>query len=79
MILICAIVAAKVLAVDRKDKEPSATKWEHLALEHHLKRYDDPSKHIIKLGQEGWQLVTVENFSESGTTTKTVYYFRRRL
>jgi hypothetical protein len=56
--------------------------WEHLALTHdlHGKMSDaELAKTIMKLGREGWELVSVTNFTENGTTTKTTYYFKRRL
>ena len=81
VICICAIVAAKVLAVDG-GSAASAEKWQYLAFKSKIEP-DSPTaeagRTITKLGKEGWELVTVENHCESGTTTKTVYYFKRRL
>ncbi|MEQ1860446.1 MAG: hypothetical protein ABMA13_10965 [Chthoniobacteraceae bacterium] len=56
--------------------------WEHLAFTHDLRGGSkDPgiARKIVALGKEGWELVSVANFTESGTTTKTTYYFKRRL
>ena len=84
MICICAIVAAKVLAADDSSEGPnrSVAKWQYLAFKSNIKP-DSPTaevgRTITKLGKEGWELVGVENHSTSGTTTKTVYYFKRRL
>ena len=84
MICICAIVAAKVLAAeDGNDAvKSSAVKWQYLAFKSKIEP-DSPTaeagKTITKLGSEGWELVGIENHSEAGTTTKTVYYFKRRL
>ena len=81
---ICAIVAAKVLATeDGNDAvKSSAVKWQYLAFKSKIEP-DSPTaevgRTITKLGKDGWELVNVENHAESGTTTKTVYYFKRRL
>jgi hypothetical protein len=56
--------------------------WEHLAFTHDLKSAQtnaDVAREIVRLGKEGWELVSVANFTESGTTTRTTYYFKRRL
>ena len=82
IILICAVITVKVLAAEHEGRELSTTKWQYLALTHELVRdvsSDGLGTRITKLGQDGWELVSVENFSESGTTTKTVFYFKRRL
>ena len=84
VICICAIVAAKVLAADDINDagKPSAAKWQYLAFKSEIEP-DSPTaeagKTITKLGRDGWELVGVENHLTSGTTTKTVYYFKRRL
>jgi hypothetical protein len=59
----------------------TATKWEHLALSDDLKRdaaNEEVGRRINQLGRDGWQLVDVEGIIEDGTTTKTVYYFKRQ-
>jgi len=56
----------------------SVTCWEHLALAHD--RADlggDLSGQIVRLGNEGWQLVCVSPIAKAGTTVKTIYYFKR--
>jgi len=83
MILFCTIIATQVLAEDKRENEikPSVTGWQHLSLTHTIG--DTPKselgKSINKLGREGWELVSVESITESGTTTKTVFYFKRPL
>ena len=84
VICICAILAAKVWAVDDSSEAPnrSGAKWQYLAFKSKIEP-DSPTaeagKTITKLGRDGWELVGVESHLESGTTTKTVYYFKRRL
>ena len=58
----------------------TSAEWEHLALTNDLKQdaAADVARRINKLGGEGWQLVDVEGVSDNGTTTKTVYYFKRQ-
>jgi hypothetical protein len=83
MILLCTVIAMQVLADDHsKDKmKPSATGWQHLALTNVIGETpkNELARNINKLGREGWELVSVENFAESGTTTKTIFYFKRPL
>lgn len=80
-VCICAIAAVKVLAAD-ESSNTSAEKWQYLAFKSKIEP-DSPTaevgKTITKLGREGWELVGIENYSEAGTTTKTVYYFKKRL
>ena len=81
VICICVIIAAKVWAADGGNKT-SAEKWQYLALKAKYEP-DSPTaevgRNITKLGREGWELVSVENHTTSGTTTRTVYYFKRRI
>ena len=83
-ICICAIAAVKVLAADYRNNggyRPTP-KWQFLALTHNVApgaANDDLGRNITKLGKEGWELVSVESITESGTTTKTVFYFKRPL
>ena len=56
--------------------------WEHCAFTHDLKGPQsnaEIARTINGLGKDGWELVSVANFSTDGTTTKTTYYFKRRL
>lgn len=84
LLFLGAVVAEKTLAADAKTKPKpdSSAQWEHLALMHEIgARFPDAdlSKRIIQLGGDGWELVSVENFSESGTTVKTGFFFKRPL
>lgn len=56
------------------------TQWEHLALPFKgadVTRQPALSGQIVKLGAEGWQLVSVSTVVEDGTTVKHVMYFKR--
>jgi hypothetical protein len=84
VICFCAIAAVKVLAADYGNSGSlrPAAKWQYLALTHNVgpgSANDDLGRNITKLGKEAWELVSVENFTESGTTTKTVFYFKKKL
>ncbi len=90
LVFVFAVVAAGVLAGDSGTDEATGapSKWQHLALSEkvgigQVRSQDgsdaELSKTIVRLGQEGWELVCVANFSDSGTTRKTVYYFKRPL
>lgn len=59
---------------------PKKTQWEHLALPRDAsKPFADPefSRKINQIGDQGWELVNVLNFNTEGTTSRTVYYFKR--
>ena len=83
VILLFVVITMQVFAEgQRKDETKSSTKmWQHLALTNIIG--DTPkselARNINKLGREGWELVSVGNITESGTTTKTVFYFKKPL
>ena len=63
-------------------RKHSPPRWRHLALTHAGKgdlADGDLATRINKLGEDGWELVSVESFTESGTTTKTVFFFKKQL
>mgnify|MGYP001113944527 CR=1 FL=1 len=80
VILLCTIIAVQVLAQDQQVK-PSAVRWEHCALTNVISEtpQNELASSINKLGREGWELISVGSITESGTTTKTVFYFKRPL
>jgi len=83
MILLCTIIAVQVLGqgLNRDEMKPSTTGWQHLSLTHTIG--ETPKTELVrsinKLGREGWEMVSVGNIIESGTTTKTIFYFKRPL
>lgn len=62
-------------------EKPAATAWQHLALTQTLGETpaEELARNINKLGREGWELVSVGNIAQAGTTTKTVFYFKKPL
>ncbi len=82
MVLLCTVIAMQVLAQDSRDQvKPSASGWQHMALTNVIGEtpQNELASSINKVGREGWEMVSVGNIIESGTTTKTVFYFKRRL
>ena len=83
MILLCSVIAMQVLAQDRSGEQvkPSAARWQHLALTNVIEKtpQNELASKINNLGREGWELVSVGNITESGTTTKNVFYFKKPL
>jgi hypothetical protein len=81
--LLCALIAVQVLAQDSATGQarPSVAQWQHLALTHVIGEtpQNELARSINKLGREGWELVSVADVTESGTTTKTVFYFKKPL
>jgi len=82
-VLLCAVIAMQVLAQDgsRGQATPLAAQWQHCALTHGIGEtpQSELARSINKLGREGWELVSVANIAESGSTTKTVFYFKKPL
>lgn len=56
-----------------------ATHWEHAALTHESPTVQNAelSRKIVKMGEDGWELVTVTPVVSEGTTIQTVFYFKR--
>jgi hypothetical protein len=83
MIIFCAIIAVQVLAqgANRDERKPLTKSWQHLALTNVIGQTPNSelARNINKLGREGWELVSVGNIVESGTTTKTIFYFKKPL
>jgi len=83
IIILCTIITVRVLAreVNRDESEPSTTGWQHLAITNMIGETPkaELARNINKLGREGWEMVSVGNIIESGTTTKTIFYFKKPL
>ena len=81
--LLCAIIAVQVLAREqnRGETKSPTTGWQHLALTNTIGKtpMSELTSKINKLGREGWEMVSVGNIIESGTTTKTIFYFKKPL
>ena len=84
LLLLCCVLLVPVTyaltasATQQDVGQDSVTRWEHLALAHD--RADlggDLSGQIIRLGNEGWQLICVSPIARAGNTVKTIYYFKR--
>jgi hypothetical protein len=55
-------------------------RWEHAALTHDGADLGGDAKlsaKITKMGDEGWELVCVTNVVKDGSTTKTIFSFKR--
>jgi hypothetical protein len=77
-ILLAVGLAAQNAEPETDSAEP--TRWEHLALSRGIGEGLSDAEHsrrIVQLGNEGWELVDVENVTTDGTTAGTVYYFKR--
>jgi len=59
--------------------KPAITGWQHLAFTYIINETPkaELARNINKLGREGWEMVSVGNIIESGTTVKTVFYFKK--
>jgi hypothetical protein len=83
ILLLCTLVAMQAWAQGPSGSQgkPAAMTWQHLALTQTLGETpaDELARNINKLGREGWELVSVGNITKAGTTTKTVFYFKKPL
>ncbi len=79
LILLCTVIAAQLLA--QEHEKPSAKGWEHCAITNTIGETpaSELARGINDLGRKGWELVSVANIADSGTTAKTVFYFKRPL
>ena len=79
-----ALIAISLVAVRNQTAAtptppPVPQTWEHLAMEVPGEKLSTPeiSGKIIKLGNDGWELVDVETIIRSGATKKMIYFFKR--
>ena len=83
VIILCSVIAMQVWARDRSgdNVKKSTRQWQHLALTNVIDQtqQSELASDINRLGREGWELVSVGNVSESGTTAKTIFYFKKPL
>ena len=82
MVCLSILLAAGLAAQNAESETTSAetTRWQHLALSRGAREGLSDAEHsrrIVQLGNEGWELVDVESITKDGTTTQTVYYFKR--
>lgn len=71
-----AAVAVTLLAAD--PDHPRRKAWQHLALHHALgEKPAELARRINTLGEDGWELVSVDSLAKDGTTTKSAHYFKR--
>ena len=83
ILLFCTLTTIQAWARDPEadERKLSAAQWQHLALTQVIGQTpaSELAGSINKVGREGWELVSVESITESGTTTKTVFYFKKPL
>lgn len=81
--LFCAVVTMQGWAQDRSRpvSVTSGKGWQHLALTNTIGATNerDLAKNINNLGKDGWELVSVGHITQSGTTTETIFYFKKPL
>lgn len=67
-------------AMAQQPARPPIQKWQHMALTHNgadVSGDGNLSGQITKIGNEGWELVSVSSIIRNGTTEGTVFYFKR--
>lgn len=63
-----------------RESSHTAKPWECAALAHdgaEVVGDEALAAQIMKMGNEGWELVSVSTVVKDGTTTKTIFYFKR--
>lgn len=74
------LAAATCLWAAAPESSRASRAWEHLALEQDAAQgISTPAfaRQINQLGDAGWELVTVTTHQNGGSTTKSVFYFKR--
>jgi hypothetical protein len=82
IIAVASIVGATLHAAPATQESPAAQRqqWEFASLKVAVDRpVREVGASILKMGREGWEMVSVENFVVDGTTTETAYYFKRAI
>ena len=81
VLLAAAATATLWAAPTRSDsKAPTTIQWKFASLKVASDTPDNElGRQILKMGRDGWELVSVENFIKDGTTTHTAYYFKHPL
>lgn len=85
VVAVCITIAIAAFAYTASAQNTDASKkatasWEHLAMSHDgadVQGDAQLSSQIVRLGNDGWELVTVSTVVKAGTTVKTVFYFKR--
>jgi len=85
LIAVFAVTLAVLLAINAQNTTTAAlnapsTQWEPLAMSVDATNGigdADTSRQIVQLGNDGWELVGVENFVKERTTTKLAYFLKR--
>ena len=78
--VICVVVFGMYLLTSspaQSQDDRHVQSWKHLALTSDGEEHATLAQQINRLGNEGWELVDVENFVSAGETTKTVYFFKK--
>lgn len=77
-----ALQAANTENESTSTQEDAPSQWQHLALPHPADggfNSEGLAARINQFGRDGWELVSVANFEQDGTTRQTVYYFKKPL
>lgn len=78
--LTVAVLAYAASVQDEETATSPKSPWEHCALTHNsaiVGGDGELSANIIRMGNEGWELVNVSTVVKDGTTVKTIFYFKR--
>ena len=80
ILLVSVMLTYSLFAEDSKHQDKKRVRWEHSALTHNEAEVDGHpqlASQIVRMGNEGWQLVSVSTIEKEGTTVKTILYFNR--